>query len=335
MSHQGVLEDLFTAPRRHFRQPARWVVVLAALALVCWPGQPVGVALPVALVVIGVINLVALARASGLLSAGELTELCESTPRQVTVGDLVRAGRTVAMRLPDEGRWLVARLPATDVPALARLRRIWVFGPSPAGRVGLIVPGGSGPRLARLADAPPSGAEPVPAPAASPAAWPPAPEDDLALRLAVRTRNTVLLTQLVVGIPTVAVLMVLDSTVFRAPGGSLTTLWFYGFCLILALVPALSAIVRYARAARATRWTWTRVEPGETKLLFQAWLQVQVRVPQNNTNLLVAGPPALVLAIAETGQLWIPGELRATGRMVAGIPEVPVLGQIRVARQTS
>lgn len=80
------------------------------------------------LVLFGVINLVMLARVSGLLSAGERAALCESTPRQVTVGDLVRAGRTVAMRLPDEGRWLVARLPAIDVPALARLCRIWVYG---------------------------------------------------------------------------------------------------------------------------------------------------------------------------------------------------------------
>jgi hypothetical protein len=116
------------------------------------------------------------------------------------------------------------------------------------------------------------------------------------------------------------------------PGGKV--LWtFYAACLALAVILGLAVVGRYARAGRATRWTCTRVEPGEVKVVYHEWMHVYVHVPQG-ANLVVAGPPALVLAVSESGRLWLTGDLRARGTMIAGIPDVPVVGQVRAVKRS-
>jgi hypothetical protein len=336
VSDQPALHDLLLGtPPRQLLRPTRWLVPIIGVSGVFLPGHPLGLIGPVVLALFGLISLGVTARAVRFVPRAELDALGASLPRQVRLddGDLRRSGRVVGIRLPDEDRWLVARLPVADVTMLGRLRRLWVFGPSQGGRIGLLVPGGSGPHVARLASAPPAGAKPVPEPAPS-AGWPPPPRDDPVAQLGFRRR---LRPYLIAMALVVAVLgwLTVDALVINPvrPGVS-DLVWrflmpFFGVSAVILLIE----IVRTALASRATRWACTRVVVVDPPVrhTFGTW-KSRVRVDASGDELAVAGPAALVLAVSESEQLWLIGEPGSRRPKIVGIPEVPAVGRAQVIR---
>lgn len=340
VSDQPALHDLLLGtPRRPLLNPRPWLITIVGVGGVLLPGQPAGLAAPVIMAVFGLFRVVVAARQTHFLPSAEFAALAASPPRQVTLGDgdLLRSGRVVAIQLGDEDRWVVARLPVADVMMLARLRRAWVFGPSPGGRIGFMVPGGHGPTVERLVAAPPAGAEPVPEPEA-PAEWPPPPRDDPALRFALRTRLLMTACPLALIVAAFGWLAVDLPNVDYLRTRVATEVAWSALTAILAII-VLATLVdlrRIVRASRSTRWTWTRVvvvDPPATYIPGTWRLRVRVDVPGDEIHLEVFGPPAFVLAVCESEQLWLLDELRSKRLKVAGIPEVPAVGRVRVARQ--
>jgi hypothetical protein len=332
VADQPVFHSLLAFSRRQFTNPVLWLMVIGGVVLVVLPGRPIGLVFPAVIAVVGGVNLVMHARRAGFLSRAEFSALTEARPRQVTVSELVRSGRTHAMRLP-EG-WLVTRLPAGDALVLARLRQVWVFGPTPGGAIGFMVTGGGAPRVARLASEPPAGAEPVPAPT-PPAEWPTPPKDDPAVRFAIDQRVRLSLysvTMLVVLIGLVTVDAILEDGAESLTGD--VAWWLVSGILALLALVTISDIGRTRRARHSTRWAWTRVEAEEPDVVNGSQLTVRVRVdlPGNSLHLKVSGPPALVLSVHESKGLWLIGDLNPRRPMVAGIPEVPAVGRVRATR---
>ena len=335
VSDQGVLHDLFAATRRPM--PIVWALLalFIGVAGLVVPGQPAGFTGPGLATAVGLLTLVQTFPPHLFLSSGEFAALAASPTRQVVLGEgeLRQAGRVVGIRLPDEDRWVVGRLPATDAMMLARLRRVWVFGPSPGERVGVLVPGGSGPRVARLAAAPPSGAALVATP---PAAQPASPAEDPAVRLALRQRLLISLVAVALNVLMIG-LVTVDARINR-PAEPLfdNVRWVVPVALfVLLLVLNLVGIGRIARAGRSERWTWTRVVVSDLRIVnaTRARLRLRVDVPRDEINLELYGAPALALAVYVSEQLWIPGELRSTGSMIVGIPGAPAVGQMRVVKR--
>lgn len=327
LTDQPVLLELLTMPRRQLRNPWRWLFTVAGAVVVLLPGHPVGIALPAFVALGGLAGLLAAARATRFVPRREFTAVTGSPVREVRATDLCQAGRVVALRLPDEQRWAVGRLPASDAMLLARLRRAWVFGPSPKGWLGLVVPGGA-PTVVRLADTPPSGAEPVPEPV-PPAQWPPPPRDDPPVRWALSMRLRASVYSLVVVVLAMAGVTV-DALVVASPAPVVT--WSVAVVFLALLVVATAPdLGRVRRAARSTRWAWDRVVTEEPRFLGSSRMKLRatLSVAGDDLALEVSGPPALVLAVHESGQLWLIGDPHPTRPMIVGIPEVPVLGRAR------
>jgi hypothetical protein len=332
VSDQPIFHTLLAFPRRQLANPVLWLMVVGGVVLLVLPARPIGLVFPAVVAISGAINLVMHARRARFLSRAEFSALTEAQPRQVTVGELLRSGRTYAMRLP-EG-WLVTRLPAGDALVLARLRQVWVFGPAPSGAIGFMVTGGGAPRVAQLVAEPPAGAEPVPEPA-PPAEWPAPPKDDPAVRVAIdqRVRASIFsVTMLVVLIGLVTVDAILDD----GPEALTTNVvwWLVSGLLALLALVTISDIGRTRRARRSTRWAWIRVEAEEPDIVNWSQLTVRVRVdlPRDELHLKVSGPPALVLSVYEAKGLWLIGDLNPRRPMVAGIPEVAAVGRVRPTR---
>ena len=330
VSDQGTLHDLFTAPRRLVRSVLLWLTVLIGVIGLVLPGHPVGFAVPVVVTAVGLIILALNVKSHVFLSSAEFAALAGSPTRQVVLGDgdLRQAGRTVGLRLPDEDRWVVGRLPAADRMMLARLRRVWVFGPSPGGRIGLLVPGGSRPLVARLAPAPPAGAQPV---STTPAEPPAQPGQDPAVRLALRQRLVLVLLSAAFDVAVIGLLTV-NALVVR-PGEPLfgNVSWLVPAAMFAALLlQNLTGVGRLLRAGRSQRWTWTRVTVGPLNVVDPSRLRLRLRVdaPHEEISLMLVGASALALAVHVSEQLWIMGDLRSSGRMFVGIPGVPAMGQV-------
>jgi hypothetical protein len=335
VSDQPAFHELLAKPRRLLVNPLVWLLAIACVVGLLLPGHPVGVAGPAIMGLAILLSLVVNIRQTQFLSRAEFTALTENQPRQVTLnqGDLLQSGRQTAVRLPDVERWAVTRLPSADATMIARLRRVWVFGPTPGGRIGLMVPGGSAPRVLRLVSAPPAGATPVPTPSA-PAEWPAPPKDDSAVRSALNAKvrgslYSIAVMVVLIGMLTFDTLVVADSGSLADWGWWLPT----AFLALLALV-SLGEIGRTVRASRSTRWAWTRVAAEEPYVVNASRLKVRVRVdaPGNEIHLEVSGPPAVVLAVHDSKGLWLIGDLGSRRPMIVGIPEVPAVGRARVVR---
>ena len=335
VSDQPGLHSLLAKPRQLVVNPLVWLLAILSVVGLLLPGHPVGVSAPAVIALLTLTGLVVNARQTQFLSRAEFIALTENRPRPVTLGegDLLQSGRDVAVRVSDEDQWVVTRLPAADATMLARLRRVWVFGPTPGGRLGLMVPGGGAPRVARLVSAPPAGATSVPAPSTS-AEWPIPPKDDPAVVSALNAKvraslYTIALTVVTIGMLTFDTLVVERSGSLADWGWWLPTV----FLALLVLV-SLGEIGRTIRASRSTRWAWTRVVAEEPYVVNASRLKVRVRVdaPGKEIHLEVSGPPAVVLAVHESKGLWLIGELGSRRPMIVGIPEVPAVGRARVVR---
>jgi hypothetical protein len=323
VSAQPELDELFFPPRRRLSNPWRWLCAVLGVVGLVWPGHPVGFVVP-AMVAVGAFT--GLVRAAlRYLPRAELRALADSPVRRVDLTELRQAGRTVAF--PLDAQWVVAKPRAADRISLARLRRVHVFGPSPGDRIGFVVPGGSGPRTARLADSPPE-ATTVPA-ATPPTEWPRAPKDDPAVQRALTTAIREVACAAAV-LACALVLLVLG----RPEANWAVVLWAVpALFLVLVVLTAVGDLNRMRRARRATRWGWTRVTVVDsTATTARMNLTARVDAPQGQVHLKVSGPASLVLAVRESGQLWLIGELHARRPMVVGIPEVPQVGRARGAR---
>jgi hypothetical protein len=329
LSAQPVVADLFSWPRKQFVNPWRWLFTIAGVAVLAWPGQPLGIAIPTIVAAGGLAGLIA--SATRLIPKADFAALNESPVRQVDLTDLRQAGRRVAFPLDEH--WVVARLPAADVLLLARLRRIWVFGPSPGGRLGLMVPGGTTPKAVRLVTAPPPGA--VPVPPTPEHEWPVPPKDDPAVQQALATRLRAIGYSMVVVVLMLGLLAV-DLLADRPESLAANAMWSIPVVLLLLIVlVTVGDINRTRRARRSTRWAWTRVTVVEAPKVVSPYrmrLKVRVTAPQGDVHLEVSGPASIVLAVQESGKLWLIGELHATRPMIAGIPEVPLVGRTRGTR---
>jgi hypothetical protein len=328
LTDQPVLNDLFSASRTSLTRPSQWLLIVLGGVPLVLPGRPLGIVFPAILLFAGVAGLVS--AAVRVIPKSDVVALRESPVEAVPVTDLRQSGRTVAFPLPD-ARWVVARLPKLDALMLARLRRVWVFGPSPRGRIGLFVPGGTFPRTGRVADAPPPSATPVPA-VPAPAEWPPPPKDDPAVQYALTTR-------LRVGAYAIGMCVLVLALLGADLAAFGPTDLIFGVPAVVFLLPFMLVVVfdiaRVRRTRRTRRWAWTRVtlaEPPKATNPYRMRIKVRVDAPGEDILLEVSGPPSLVLAVQESGQLWLIGDLHAARPMVAGIPEVPVIGRVRGTR---
>ncbi|TDV52064.1 hypothetical protein [Actinophytocola oryzae] len=105
VTDQPVLHDLLLAPRKSLQNPVRWVVLALLVLALVYPTHPLGIAFPAVLALFVLVNVLYLA--PNLVSGADLRALGASPTRLVPLGaeDLLRAGRVVAIRLPDDNRW--------------------------------------------------------------------------------------------------------------------------------------------------------------------------------------------------------------------------------------
>lgn len=330
LSAQPVLDDLFAAPRKQLTNPWRWLFTVAGVVFLAWPGHPIGLALPAIFVVSGVAGLVT--AAIKVIPKADFEALRESPVREVAVADLRQWGRNAVF--PVDDRWVVARLPGPDAMLLARLRRVWVFGPSSGGRIGLMVPSGTVPVPGRVVDAPPPEATPAPV-AVSPTEWPPPPKDDPAVRYALTSRlkmtgYTILVLALMF------VLLGVDLALDQQDSLAANAVWTVPALFFVIIIVVISLDVgRIRRARQSSRWAWTPVklvEGSKVTSPYRMRIKVRVDAPGDGILLEVSGPPSIVLAVQDSGHLWLIGDLHAARPMVAGIPEVPLVGRARGTR---
>ncbi|MEQ0561429.1 hypothetical protein ABJI51_26500 [Amycolatopsis sp. NEAU-NG30] len=238
----------------------------------------------------------------------------------IAADGLVAAGRTVGVRLPD-GRWLHVRLGEAYRLLLAGHRRIWLLGRGAKVFAGF--PGLVRVRRARIHDAPPAGAAPLPAPAGSAS-----PRLDPVLaahrrQIARELRRTS------------AFLLVLAAFAIWVRHDFPPTGWvawtFAAGALLGALATAARALA-HTRPLPADHWTELRAVPdgpvrmgrrGSARLSGLTMLAdgtvVGFRLPKAD--------PSMAANIAATGRLWIAGVPRR-GAATTGLPGYPVLGTV-------
>ena len=242
-------------------------------------------------------------------------------------GDLVIAGKTVGIRLPDD-RWLHIWLPRAWRLQLAGQRRIWLLGDGD--RVFTVLPGSLSVQRGRVLDAPPRGAVPLPPVSREPTS----PRDDVVLGAHRRFLSR---TQLVVSavFEFFGVLMLALQLAF--PDSDTVIILALVVMLILGGLVVAKFGVDFGKPLAADNWTELRLVPdGPMRINAQGlarlsgWTmladgrEIGVRI--------VKVDPSMAANIAVTGQLWVAGMPQPGRTAVIGVPGYPVTGKARLAQ---
>jgi hypothetical protein len=248
---------------------------------------------------------------------------------EVRPSEILVSGRKVSFRTPD-GEWLVAKVGPAQRALLAGLRRAWLVGPDASGRVGMMLPGmvnGPGGRVR---------AEPAPGSAVLPALSrePVAPKDDPVLAAYFRSaaRRNVIST--VVSF-VVAGYLVWSFAGLQAPDavGGLALGLLLGTAVAIVLVCGWGFVLlrRLERAISAPNWTELGIRLGggiqtngsiianaAGRVLLPDGREVAVTLARINVSLL--------LAMENTGSLWVLGTPEPGSRAYVGLPGYPLVG---------
>lgn len=239
---------------------------------------------------------------------------------------------------PDE-LWIRSRATAALVGLVsARKGYVWILGPYSGGRVVAFLPGSILPGVARLRRAPVRGARPVaPVPGG-----PSAPKDDLVLIALVRFQRRVLwgLVAVCVAIacwlsvsygPDLSSYLSGDRAILAVASALIVAL------LVVAICGNLTRLAQIGRAAHATSWTPLRV--ALDGLLREGATRVNVRgrvwLPDGTErSLRLRGVDVSVAASMQaSGVVWVIGAPRANGSLTVGVPGHPLIGFGTVGRK--
>lgn len=257
----------------------------------------------------------------------------KSTPfRLVDLGqdDLVMAGKTVGIRLPD-GRWLHIWLPLAWRLQLAGQRRIWLLGDGD--RVFALLPGNLVVQRGRVVDSPPPGAIPLPPASRAPAA----PRNDVVLGAHRRFVNrTLWIISTAYGV--FGALAAWASVDYPHPDNGLpvvVTAVKVGFGLFWLVL--MKAAADSGKPLTAENWTELRLVPdGPMRINAQGLARLSGRTMLADGReigvRIVKADPSMVANIVTTGQLWVVG-MPSCGTVIIGVPGYPVTGKARLLTQ--
>ena len=255
----------------------------------------------------------------------------KSTPfRLVDLGedDLVLAGKTVGIRLPD-GHWLHIRLPLAWRLQLTRQRRIWLLGDGD--RAFALLPGNLSLQRGRVVDTPPPGAIPLPPVSPEPAS----PRHDVVLGAHRKFLSRVLwMTSAFFGILCVlGVWFRLDTDSAQAMSVVATAMVVAtgSYFLVLMLLAA-----DHGKPLTADNWTELRLVPdGPMRIKGRGLARLSGRTMLADGReigvRIVKVDPSLAANIAVTGQLWVVG-MPKSRTVTIGVPGYPVTGKARLAQ---
>lgn len=242
-------------------------------------------------------------------------------------GDLVTAGKTVGIRLPDD-RWLHIWLPRAWRLQFAGQRRIWLLGDGD--RVFAVLPGSLSLQRGRVLDTPPRGAVPLPPVSREPTS----PRDDVVLgahrRFLGRTQWAIS-----AGFEFFGVLMLALQLAF--PDRDAVIIFAIVAMLILGGLFMAKVAADFGKPLSADNWTELRLvldgpmrinSQGLARLSGRTMLAdgrvIGVRIPKVD--------PSTAANIVMTGQLWVVG-MPAGRSVVIGVPGYPVTGKARLLTQ--
>jgi hypothetical protein len=255
-----------------------------------------------------------------------------------TTGELLAAGSKVSFILPGDRRWVVSKLPEAERLLLAGVRRIWMLGPDPRGRVFLVLRGSVTGWMGRIRPEPAAGSTAL----AGRNRQPVAPKHDEVLSACMRRTWR----RLVIGS---AVLLVLFGSLLwiyvanpvggdaPAPGvvGGMV-----GGAVALAVLIVRVAVLTFgmARAVRAPNWTELSIVLDEGirttasplagtsgRTLLPDGREVAVKLQKVNINLLAN--------VRDTGRLWVLGSPEAGRSAKIGLPGYPLLGTAKLGKR--
>ncbi|MFE3176433.1 hypothetical protein ACFXPA_30765 [Amycolatopsis sp. NPDC059090] len=245
--------------------------------------------------------------------------------------DMLRATkRALYLRLADD-QWFRVGPPAANGLINSR-GYVWVVGPEPSGRAGVVVPGSVATAVLRANDLPGS-AHPVSPPV-------PRPTDNAQLRLIVRLyqprRIAAAVTRLALAAWLGATYAPLLLHTYRQSDELLGLATFLGLYLAAALIWTSAAslhhwLIHAPRALRATQWTPLRIVSGSMRNGGdRRKLACRAATPEGSRMVSIAGAP-FVAAARTTGVLWVAGRPKK-GVVLIGLPGYPILGQAKLGR---
>ncbi|MDQ0378047.1 hypothetical protein [Amycolatopsis thermophila] len=236
-------------------------------------------------------------------------------------GQLRVSGTTVSIALPGPGpRWARARMPRSKQLVLARERRVFMLGPDRRGRLVLAAPGSIAGHFGRVRPTPAAGSGEPPAGTTVSAAFLGESQRRAALTIALA--------------PVAGALVWVIAEMF--PGGSPVGGAIGGGAAYLAFaIVRLVHVRRLARAARTGDWTElgatldTPITPGSPGT---GHATGRVTMPDGTVVHARFGrqPLDLLVNVRATGRLWVLGTPERGTAVVAGLPDHPVLGPVRL-----
>lgn len=309
-----------------------FALAAAGVALIVFARSKIYLALPAVATALVAARLWLLVRAAFRAPHKARERLLDLPFRKVPVDDsMLRATkRALYLRLADD-QWF--RIGPPVVNGLINSRGyVWVVGPEPSGRAGLVVPGTVSTAVLRARELPNS-AHPVSAPVP-----PPTHQEQLGLiiRLYRPRRIATAITKLALAAWLVATYAPLLLHTYRQSDELLGLATFLGLYLAGALVWTSATslhqwLIRAPRAIRATRWTPLRIVPDSLRNGGnRRKLACRVTSPEGSRTVSIGDSP-VVATVRATGVLWVGGQPKK-GVVAIGLPGYPILGHAKLGR---
>jgi hypothetical protein len=254
---------------------------------------------------------------------------------EVRPDEILVSGRKVSFPLPGDGerRWVVVPLAPAQRVVLAGVRRVWMLGPDPSGRVAVLLPGALNGRSGRIRSEPAPGSVAL----APQSREPVAPKDDPVLTAYFRTAARTNVIRVVV-LFVVAGWLVWTFGDLEAPddAGDLALGVLLGFAVVIVLLGCWSLVLLYRlhRAIDVPNWTELGIRLDSTirtngtvvahaagRVLLPDGREVPVKLMNMNVNLLVTAE--------ETGRLWVLGTPEPGNRAYVGLPGYALLSVVK------
>ncbi|GAA1026558.1 MULTISPECIES: hypothetical protein [Amycolatopsis] len=317
---------------RRKRAVILFACLAAGVALIVFARSKTYLALPAVVTAFAAARLWLLARSTFRTPRKARERLLDLPFRKVLVDDdMLRATkRALYLRLADD-QWFRVGPPAANGLINSR-GYVWVVGPEPSGRAGIVVPGSVTTAVLRANELPGS-AHPV-----SPRV--PRPTDNAQLRLIVRLyqprRIAAAVTRLALAAWLGATYAPLLLHTYRQSDELLGLATFLALYLAAALIWTSAAslhhwLIHAPRALRATPWTPLRIVSGSMRNGGdRRKLACRAASPEGSRMVSIAGAP-LVAAARTTGVLWVAGRPKK-GVVLIGLPGYPILGQAKLGR---
>ncbi|WP_037363009.1 hypothetical protein [Amycolatopsis orientalis] len=318
--------------RRGTRLLVAFVCLAVCVAIIVFARSRIYLALPAVVAVFAAARLWLLARIAFRAPKRVRERLLDLPFRKVLVDDdMLRATKcALYLRLANDQWFRVGRPRASGL--IASRGYVWLTGPEPAGRAGLVVPGSVTTAVLRVRTLP-SSALPVPPRV-------PDPTHNGQLRQIVQLyrprRTAAAVIRLALAAWLAATYAPLLLRTYRQSDELLGLATFLALYLAAALVWT-SAVslhhwrIRAPRAALATTWTPLRIVSDSMRSGGNhGKLTCRVTSPEGTRTASIAGLP-FVAAARTTGVVWAAGQPKK-GTVLIGLPGYPILGIAKLGR---